>query len=324
MSEINVHDFLNPPMKYDIYFAGSSYASVMKKGEELNVCKLFTQLTERKSINEWAELKRSGEFTGKLMMDSGAFSAHTRGANVDVDEYISYINTLGDGITLAIQVDHIPGKFGVPRTKEQVLEAPRKSWDNYLYMRDKVNDPDKILPVFHQDEDFKWLRNMLDFRDPDGKQLQYICISSAKDKHTNLRESWYYKVFSIIHASSNPDIKTHSLGTSSINHMQRFPFTSSDATSWIQLAALGYIITDIDNLLVSGQTKQSSSGDNNALLIPEKRRYLEDLAPKYGLTIQQIQDSSEYRQQWNMLYYIKWSQNYEYIGPKVFKQKSLF
>ena len=82
------------PMKFDIYFAGSSYNSVMEKGIEIGVCKLFTQLTERKEINRWASLKKEGKVKGKLFVDSGAFTAHTKGAKLDVDEYIEYINQL--------------------------------------------------------------------------------------------------------------------------------------------------------------------------------------------------------------------------------------
>ena len=320
---MEVIDFTKPT-KYDIYFAGSSYASVMKCGQKYNVCKLFTQLTERKSINEWAELKNKGEYTGKLMMDSGAFSAHTRGAELDVDEYIQYINSLGDGVSYAIQVDHIPGVFGMPRTKEQILEAPKKSWDNYLYMRDHVDNPDKILPVFHQDEDFKWLKNMLEYRDSSNRQLKYICISSSKDKHAKLREDWYYKVFRIIQNSSNPDIKTHSLGTSSLNHMELFPFTSSDATSWIQVAARGYICTDKGMMLVSDQTIQNGAGDNNAFYDKHKREYLEEYIPRFGMTCEEVQKHSEFRQKFNMLFYLHWAQNYEYKGPKTFNRKTLF
>ena len=312
------------PMKFDIYFAGSSYNSVMEKGIEIGVCKLFTQLTERKEINRWASLKKEGKFKGKLFVDSGAFTAHTKGAELDVDEYIEYINQLGEGITLAAQVDHIPGKFGVPRTKEQILEAPKKSWENYLYMRDRVKYPNKLLPVFHQDEDFKWLKTMLDFRDPDNKPLDYICISSSKDKHTKLREDWYKRVFSIIHNSSNPDIKTHSLGTSSIKHLEKYPFTSSDATSWIRVAAQGQIYTEKGTLLVSKETIQNKAKTNNAFLIPEQKKFLEEYIPQFGLTCEQIQESSEYRQMFNMLYYIHWAQSYEYKGPKVYAKTGLF
>ncbi len=318
-----MYDF-NKPLKYHLYFAGSSYNSVMKLGQKYNVCKLFTQLTERKSINEWAALKHNKEITSDIMVDSGAFSAHTRGASLNVEDYINYINGLGDGISYAIQVDHIPGKFGQPRNAQQVIEAPKKTWDNYLFMRDKVNNPDSILPVFHQDEDFKWLKNMLDYKNVNNKSLKYICISSSKDKHAALREDWYYKVFNIIQRSSNPDIKIHSLGTSSLTHMQKYPFYSSDATSWIQVAARGYIYTDKGMMLVSDQTIQSSNGENNAFMDPIKRKYLEEYVPQFGISCDDIKLSSEARQSFNLLFYLKWSQEYEYMGPKVFNLRSLF
>lgn len=45
---------------------------------------------------------------GKLFIDSGAFSAWTKGAKVNVKEYISWLNERSDDINLCGQVDVIP------------------------------------------------------------------------------------------------------------------------------------------------------------------------------------------------------------------------
>ena len=46
-----------------------------------------------------------------MFIDSGAYSEHSQGIKIDVDEYIDYVNNLDDKISAIAQVDHIPGVF---------------------------------------------------------------------------------------------------------------------------------------------------------------------------------------------------------------------
>ena len=47
----------------------------------------------------------------------------------------------------------LPGFFNEDGTriksKEDYDESARLSWENYLYMRERVKEPDKLMPVFH-------------------------------------------------------------------------------------------------------------------------------------------------------------------------------
>lgn len=314
-------------MIFDLYFAGSSYEEVMKYGKEKNICKLFTQAGERKSITEWANEKIEGKIKNKLFVDSGAYTSHTKGHDVDVDDYINYVNNLDEGITLFAQVDKIPGKFGIPRTREEILKAPAESWDNYLYMRNKVKSPEKLVPIFHQDEQFRWLENMLEWKDENGHHIPYIGISSSKDKAPKFREAWYWKVFDVIERSSNPGVKTHSFGTSSIRHLETFPFTSSDATSWLRGAAFGSITTDYGTILVSGVQDKDKAHINAC---PISYDNLKEYVLNYGFELNELiydtEDSKAHikRQMFNIAYLQKWAENYQYKGPKSFIRKGLF
>ena len=64
-------------MGYDLYFAGTTYKNILQMMKEMNVCKLYTQFSEKKVIRDWSEAKRTGITTGKLFVDSGALSGHT-------------------------------------------------------------------------------------------------------------------------------------------------------------------------------------------------------------------------------------------------------
>lgn len=84
-------------------------------------------------------------------------------------------------------------------------------------MRSKLIDPDKLLPVFHQGEDFIYLKQILEYTE-NNKHIPYICLSSNKELDATKRLSWYEKCYEIIEQSSNPEVKVHSLGTQSEKH----------------------------------------------------------------------------------------------------------
>ena len=143
----------------NIYFAGSTFKGLNDWIQQNGFNKLFSQENDRREIANWVAHKRANkENSSKLFIDSGAFSAHTKGVEIDVDEYIDYLNKNEDALTIYAQVDKIPGEFGKPKTPEQIAEAPKMSWDNYLYMAPKLKNKDKLVPIFHQHEDFKWLK----------------------------------------------------------------------------------------------------------------------------------------------------------------------
>jgi hypothetical protein len=199
-------------MGFDLYFAGGHTEGTDDYIISKNYNRLLSQINERKVVYKFMEAKKNGR-TGKLLIDSGAFSVHKSGKNVDLDEYIQFLNYNHEFIDYYIQLDDIPGKWGEQKTIEQITESPKKTWENYLYMCSKLIEPKKLLPVFHQGEDFKYLSQMLEYRDTNNNPIEYICISSNKELPTNQRIDFYYKCYDIIENSSNPNVKIHSLST---------------------------------------------------------------------------------------------------------------
>ena len=76
----------------DIYFAGAQSDTSLKFMEELGANKLFSYANDMSGINELIEKKKAGQYKGKLLVDSGAFSAYTKGKKIDLDDYIAWIN----------------------------------------------------------------------------------------------------------------------------------------------------------------------------------------------------------------------------------------
>ncbi len=337
----------------DLYMAGSTFEGLNDWMREHGYDKLFSQINDRQEISDWVEFKKANHTPSKLFVDSGAFSVHTQEANVqrqidkakkegkdlskiklkklpyttadgklDVDAYIDYINEIEPYITVFVQVDHIPGVWGRPRTTQELLEAPEKSWQNYLYMRPRVNNPDKLLPVFHQGEDFKWLRNMLEYKDEKtGKQIPYICISSNKDLSINIQEKWLHEVFNIITRSSNPNVKTHALGLTSLRVLKKFPITSADSTSWLRTATTGSIFTDFGTICISKETVHRKENYIHRSSIEQDK--IKQFVSDRGYSIEDLIEDYRKREMWNVEYLQNWAKNYVYQERNL-KRDTLF
>lgn len=180
----------------------------------------FKSLPDEKIIDAFKMTK------GNIMIDSGAFTAWSREIDLDVDEYLKWINKWNQYITLFGQIDVIPPKKA---DKQQIEECCQKTWDNYLYMRKRMKSPEKLLYTFHFGEDFKWLVQALEYRDSDGKPIEYIAFGGLVGRSTKQRISFLDKCFNIIKNSSNPNIKVHGFGVSSEKLWRRYPFESCDS-----------------------------------------------------------------------------------------------
>ena len=242
--------------KIDLYFAGSSHNQASEWITELGCNRLFSQEINRPEIKKMVELRKNNGYSGKILIDSGAFTAHRKSIKIDVDEYIDYLNSITEWVDVYAQVDTIPGEFGKPKTREQLLEAPKLSWENYLYMRDKLKEPDKLMPIYHQGESIEWLENILEAKF-DGKPIQYIGISPANDKSQVEKNKFIEMCFKLIKRSSNPNVKTHAYGMTNLKTLEKYPFTSADSTSWALTAVNGSIMTPWGVIPTSAQNTNS-------------------------------------------------------------------
>ena len=310
-------------MPFTLYSAGTTSKESTELKRQIGYPQLLSQYTEKRNILNWVEyIKENPNCDCKLFVDSGAFTAHTKGIDVDVDSYIEFINEIDDYVTIFAQVDKIAGIRGQEVTLEQQLDAPRQSWENYLYMVERVKSRDKLLPVFHQGEDFKWLTNMLEYTHEDGSHIKYIGISPNKSLSSKTWKSWLEKVFKYIHESSNPDVMTHAFGIGTLNVLEQFPFTSADSTTWLKVSSFGSIIINGKVLCVSNRQKHNPEFvlNQSPALIEDVKRICKEI----GITLEELLDEDDSvgrinRECFNLRYLKSWAGNYEYKGNNIFK-----
>ncbi len=317
MCEIKIRKDENQAMGFNIYFAGSYQSSVDGKIMELGGNRLFSQLNDRNGLKRWIPFKEGGA-TNNLFIDSGAFSAHTKDSEVEVDDYISYVNEHPGVFSVIAQVDTIPGKFRKPKTRQQILEAPEKSWENYLYMRERVHDVPCLTPIFHQGEDFKHLKRMLETTFH-GEHIEYIGISPANDVQTKDKKKWFEQVYQIIRDSSNPHVKTHAYGMTSFKVLEQYPVYSADSTSWLMNASMGAIMTPFGTIFTS-EVKAGNSGHWKSLSANDQQ-WLIDHVDKFGMTMEQLESDYKARELFNVMYVLEWAKNYEFKGTGRYQRR---
>ena len=310
---------------FDLYFASEDDRKNIDWFYDNDYPLLYSQVNNRTWLNS---SRFKSQTKGKLLLDSGAHSAHTKGIQLDVDEYINYANEHIDTVTLYVQVDHIPGKYRMPKTAKDWLESPALSWENYCYMRERSADPNKLVPVFHQGEDFKWLKNMCDARF-DGEPIQYIGLSPRGDVSLQAKYDFCAECFGVIEESTNPNVKTHAFGATSLDMLERLPFTSADSTTCNMVCAFGQVwvpatlFGNNDTVGVKlGISNQNKSHETSTQVYWRQPKKVQDRLKEYfdsiGTSVELLADSYTERNRVSAIFCHNWAMNYEYKGRRSF------
>ena len=235
----------------------------------------------------------------RFFLDSGAYSAWSRGTVIDLDEYCAFIRANIEHIEVYASLDVIPGKPGQPATPKQRDLAAEESWENYLYMVREGLDP---LPVYHYGEDPRFLERMLDHGCP------YVGIGGLVGIPGPMRRAWLDRVFTrITDDQGDAIVKTHGFGMTAIPLIFRYPWYSIDSTSWIKVTSNGgvYLPQLVNDEFVFDQTpavvpisdaspKQNDTRHGNSLS-PAVRRVLDRWLARCGKTYAECQASYYHR-----------------------------
>lgn len=277
----------------DIYFAGAQSDTSLQYMEELGANKLFSYANDMSGINELIEKKKAGQYKGKLLVDSGAFSAYTKGKKIDLDDYIAWINKVSPWVDYFIALDIIPGP-GVDN-----YAVAEGGYRNYMYMLQNVNCPEKIWPVHHASDPDEYLYKILSTEILPGKLVPYICLGGLVGTNASVLpflQSMEHK----ISKSCNPNVKVHALGVTSKPTMSNVNFTSCDSAAWIFCGSTGNIMTPWGNLLVSDRAMSDPQHLEN---LPEHRKKVYyDYIQSMGFTVEGVMTRYQDRMNLNIKY----------------------
>lgn len=153
-------------------------------------------------------------------LDSGAYSAFSKGHEIDIHEYIQFIKDHDDIFETYANLD--------------VIGNPEETWKNQKIMEKAGLHP---LPTFHYNEDIKWLKKYL-------KKYGHIALGGMVPVSTKNIHIWLDFLFDryLTDKSGRPKYKIHGFGVNGVRTIWRYPWFSVDATTWIRNGALGRVL----------------------------------------------------------------------------------
>ena len=303
----------------DLYFAGGGSKPGQEEIKRLECNQLLSYGINKSEALKWIEYKRETHTKAKLFIDSGAHSISTGVIQVDekpyMDEYIKFINDTGDVCDIYAELDVIHDN----EDGSVVEDSADRSWENYLYMIKgvKLEYRDKVIPIFHYNEEFSALDRMLEYKHPDtGKHIPYIGLAPRFGNYS-VRHAWLTEAFKHIKRSSNPDVKTHAFGCTILRLLEEFPLTSADSATWAISAAYGNVRIGDKTVVVSDRKINQSTNIVNKSAA--HRQAVEDRIKENGLTLKELQEDPYLRQVMTIRELKRWEENYKCTYQGVIK-----
>ena len=115
------------------FFAGVDYKATEDWLIKNDCLRLLSYVNDKRLIEKRCEQNQP------TFVDSGAFSAMNRKLSIDLDEYINWLNEREENLLMYCVWDYIP------LTEEVAEEYAKKTWENYLYMKDKLVDRKSVV-----------------------------------------------------------------------------------------------------------------------------------------------------------------------------------
>jgi hypothetical protein len=246
-----------------------------------NILESYHYVGTQRYVNE---MRAQG---AQVFLDSGAFSAHSLGVAVNIDEYCDYIIQNRDiirhedNVCMASVLDGIGDDL--------------KTWQNQLYMESRGACP---LPCFHFGEDPRYLEWYI-------SRYPYITIGGLVGRANPDTIKWLDTIWNkyLLDGSGRPLLKVHAFGVTRIDLMERYPWWSVDSSSWIQYAVYGHIFfPEFGSLTASAKSPgRHDEGRHVTTLSPVHQQYILDRLAQEGFDYERIANVYEARAMFNCL-----------------------
>ena len=233
----------------------------------------------------------------EIMLDSGAFTAWTKGEEVTLDHLIRDYSTLIEEFgydaskVWLINLDKIPAEPGRDPTPQELEEAIRISDENFYKLREVFGD--RIIPVFHQGEGEERLAEVT-------RMAKYICVSPRNDLGERHRRTWAQET----HQKLPPGVRTHGLATTGYPMMTTMPWHSVDSATWIMIAAYGHIYFNekLQSVSISDDQPNRHEADKHYInIVDAQKEILHQQMEEWGFTYDGLRSDFVERAIWNRL-----------------------
>lgn len=215
-------------------------------------------------------------------LDSGAFTAWSKGRQVDLREYVTFAQGISKRWpqTVTVNLDVIPGQPGRTSTKAEREEGMERSLANADVLRGHGL---RVMEVFHQDEPASFLAKLIERR----REGEPLGISPRNDMSIKARCAWLKTTLRwMVHNGGRESIPPcHGLAATAEPFLDAFPFYSVDSSSWSVAYRYGRVITDSSTELVTSRfgapgttlTIRLDQPDQRAVLFAQVRESIRSL-----------------------------------------------
>ena len=288
--------------------------------------RLFNRLTDvekdsRRGIKHYLEsyhyiqkqsfidlLRKDGK---QVFLDSGAYSAFTKGVDVSLKDYCLYIQEnediilKDDGVVVASVLD--------------AIGDPLQTWRNQNAMERLGVSP---LPCFHYGDDERYLQDYI-------SRYDHITLGGMVPIPNPLVRVWLDRLWEkyLTDGAGRPRLKVHGFGLMTEYFLKDYPWYSTDSSTWVQKALNGILLGfTLPDLHISDNSPRTKVQNQHFNTMPDayKKLYVQDITNR-GYSIERLQQN--YASRWSYNIQIMNELNYKYENADIkfqIKQKGIF
>lgn len=222
----------------------------------------------------------------RICMDCGAYEASVHGYDIEIDPYIEYCNKYSEHLDWFCALDYIPRfKRSHDRTvQEEGKYSAEETWKRFLYMWDRVRQPEKMAWVYHGGEPMEVIYRAMTWRHPKtGQRIQVLGFGMSNSSDTERDLSLLAYINRIVKETGYTG-KIHLLGLQREKIVALSPYiTSSDSSSSIRFATAGVLHYQNLQIKVAKTTKLNHKEGTNTIYNPHVKKALQDRIEELGL-----------------------------------------
>lgn len=208
------------------------------------------------------EVQASIDSGHELFLDSGAFSAHTQGKAITIDDYARFIHENGH-------------YFSVRANLDDIGDTGPKSWENWQTLKRMGCD---VFPVHHASDTDEYIVKILSELPED---TGFMALGGLVGASRNVLREWLDRIWAkyLVKDDGTPRVRVHGFGLTDTELMIRYPWYSVDSSSWVMTGIFGGCIFREGNkfykVSFSDESPDKYSVDSwhyQSLTAPQKKR----------------------------------------------------
>jgi hypothetical protein len=237
-----------------------------------------------------------------LFLDSGAFSAWSKGHEINIDDYADFIDEYIEYLTVYANLD--------------VIGDPEATYKNQKYLEEERGL--KPLPCFHFGTDVTFLERYL------SEGYEYLALGGMVGTPAKKLIPWLDYLFSeyLTDSEGYPLLNIHGFGVTSLKLLLRFPWYSVDSTSWVKTGRFGSVMVPVrrngkyDYSLIPHKVvtsdkspKKEFDGQHFSTFNPLVQNHIRHYFEMKGYTYEELSEDYQKRDELNIHYFLDLEKN---------------